>query len=68
MSNVLEAMKVTITNAMEWRAGSSPMGVLNAYYQGKVVGVLAVAASGALSGRECGELLEHYESEKERLL
>ena len=68
MSKVLEAMKVTITNAMELRAGSIPMGVLNAYYHGKVVGVLEVAAGGALSGRECGELLEYYESEKERLL
>ena len=68
MTKVLEAMKVSITNAMELSAVSKPMDVLNAYYRGKVFGVLEVASSGILSRREHAQFLEYYESEKERLL
>lgn len=67
MTKVLEAMKVSLTNAMELKAVSKPTDVLNAYYRGKVFGVLEVAASGILSRREHEKFLEHYESEKERL-
>ena len=67
MSKVLEAMKVSLTNAMELRAVSKPTDVLNAYYRGKIFGVLEVAGSGILSRREHEEFLKYYESEKARV-
>lgn len=68
MTKMLEAMKISLTNAMELKAISTPTDVLNAYYRGKIFGVLEVAASGVLSRKEYVEFIEHYESEKARLL
>ena len=67
MTEMLEAMKALVTNALELKA-NEPNDILNAYYRGKVIGVLEVASSGILSRREHAQFLEHYESEKERLL
>lgn len=67
MTNTLEMMKCSITNALESEFMSSRSAV-GAYFRGKAVGVLEVAAiGGVLSCIEYAELYEHYESELERL-
>lgn len=66
MTNTLEMMKCSITNALESEFMSSRSAV-GAYFRGKAVGVLEVAIGGVLSCREYAELYEHYGSELERL-
>lgn len=65
MTKMLEAMKSLVTNALELKA-DAPSDVLRAYYRGKVMGVLEVAASGVLSLREYEKFYEHYENERAR--
>jgi hypothetical protein len=66
MTRMLEMMKGAITNALELESTAVSDAAI-AYFNGKAMGVLEVAAGGALSCAEHAKLLEHYKSERERL-
>lgn len=66
MTKMLEMMKRAITNAIELKY-TAMSDASTSYFHGKAMGVLEVAAGGALSCAEHAKLIEHYESERERL-